>query len=202
METLWRDVKYGVRTLLRSPGFTAIAVLTLALGIGANTAIFSVVHGVVLSSLPYRQPDQLVVVWAKNPQGRNMGRNISPSYPDFQDWQRNTRSFQEMAAFTLQAYDLTNPGSPEHLDGWLVSPGFFRTLGVTLTLGRDFSPEESQRGGETGGHHQRAAVESAVRRQQSRSGQGCNARWHGLHNRWSSAARDQSGRHNRHLHAG
>ena len=117
METFWRDVQYGVRTLRKSPGFTAIAILTLALGIGADTAIFSVVNGVVLSSLPYRQPDRLVIVWAKNPQGRD----ISPSYLDFQDWQRSTRSFQYMAAFTFQAYDLTHPGTAEHLTGWQVS---------------------------------------------------------------------------------
>jgi predicted permease len=143
VETFWRDVQYGVRTLRKSPGFTAIAILTLALGIGANTAIFSVVNGVVLSPLPYRQPDRLVIVWAKNPQGRN----ISPSYLDFQDWQRSTRSFQEMAAFTFQAYDLTNPGTPEHFTGWQVSGGFFRTLGADLILGHDFLPEESRRGG-------------------------------------------------------
>jgi len=112
-------------------------VLTLALGIGANTAIFSVVNSVVLAPLPYRQPDQLVLVWAKNP----AGRYIAPSYPDFQDWQRATHSFQDMAAFTWHAYDAIHPGSPEHLPGWQISPGFFRTLGVNLIVGRDFSPE-------------------------------------------------------------
>jgi predicted permease len=143
METFWRDVKYGVRTLAKSPGFTAIAVLTLALGIGANTAIFSVVNGVLLSPLPYHHPDQLVIVWQKNPQGRN----IAPSYPDLQDWRHNTHSFEGIAALTWNTYDLTNPGSPEHLDGWQISSGFFRTLGVDPTLGRDFSPDEDQHGG-------------------------------------------------------
>src|SRR5947209_5246955 len=143
MERLWRDLKYGIRTLAKSPGFTIIAVLTLALGIGANTAIFSVVNSVVLAPLPYRQPDQLVIVWAKNP----AGRYIAPSYPDFQDWQRDTRSFQEMAAFNSHAYDVTHPGVPEHLDGCQISPGFFRTLGVNLVMGRDFSSEENRAGG-------------------------------------------------------
>jgi predicted permease len=143
METFWRDVKYGVRTLAKSPGFTVIAVLTLALGIGANTAIFSVVNGVLLSPLPYHHPDQLVIVWQKNPQGRN----IAPSYPDLQDWRHNTHSFEGIAALTWNTYDLTNPGSPEHLDGWQISSGFFRTLGVDPTLGRDFSPDEDQHGG-------------------------------------------------------
>ena len=143
MDRFWRDLKYGIRTLAKSPGFTIVAVLTLALGIGANTAIFSVVNSVVLAPLPYRQPDRLVLVWAKNP----AGRDIAPSYPDFQDWQRSTHSFQDMAAFTWHAYDVIHPGAPEHLDGWQVSSGFFRTLGVDLLLGRDFSDEESHAGG-------------------------------------------------------
>jgi predicted permease len=143
MEIFLRDLKFGIRTLLRSPGFTTIAVLTLALGIGANTAIFSVVQGVVLSPLPYDHPDQLVIAWEKNQQGRF----VSPSYPDFQDWQRSAHAFQSMAAFTSREYDLTNTQSPEHLSGWQISSGFFRTLGVNFILGRDFCAEEDQRGG-------------------------------------------------------
>lgn len=143
MSFLRQDLLYTLRSLRKAPGFTLVVILTLALGIGANTAIFSVVNGVVLAPLPYHQPDQLVVVWEKNPSGRNM----SPSYLDFQDWQRNTRSFQEMAAFTWHAYDLTNPGSPEHLDGWQISSGFFKALGADLIAGRDFTPEENQHGG-------------------------------------------------------
>jgi putative ABC transport system permease protein len=122
MSFLRQDLLYTLRSLRKAPGFTLVVILTLALGIGANTAIFSVVNGVVLAPLPYHQPDQLVVVWEKNPSGRNM----SPSYLDFQDWQRSTHSFQDMAAFTWHAYDLTNPGSPEHLDGWQISSGFFK----------------------------------------------------------------------------
>jgi putative ABC transport system permease protein len=143
MSFLRQDLLYTFRSLRKAPGFTLVVILTLALGIGANTAIFSVVNGVVLSPLPYHQPDQLLVVWEKNPSGRN----ISPSYLDFQDWQRSTRSFQDMAAFTWHAYDLTNPGSPEHLDGWQISSGFFKALGANLIVGRDFTPDENQRGG-------------------------------------------------------
>lgn len=142
METLWRDLKYGIRTLAKSPGFTTIAVLTLALGIGANTAIFSVVHSVLLSPLPYRQPDQLVIVWEKIPPGRF----ISPSYPDVQDWQRSAHSFEGITAFTTRSFDLTGPGTAAHLDGWMISAAFFRTLGVTPILGREFSTEEDQPG--------------------------------------------------------
>lgn len=142
MSFLRQDLLYTLRSLRKAPGFTLVVILTLALGIGANTAIFSVVNGVVLAPLPYHQPDQLVVVWEKNPSGRN----ISPSYLDFQDWQRSTRSFQEMAAFTWHAYDLTNPGSPEHLDGWQISSGFFKALGADLIAGRDFTSEENHGG--------------------------------------------------------
>ncbi len=143
METLWRDLKYGIRTLAKSPGFTTIAVLTLALGIGANTAIFSVVQSVLLAPLPYRQSDQLVIVWEKIPPGRF----ISPSYPDVQDWQRSSHSFQAITAFTTRSFDLTGPGAVAHLDGWQISAAFLRTLGVTPILGREFSTEEDQPGG-------------------------------------------------------
>jgi predicted permease len=143
MSILWQDLLYTFRSLRKAPGFTLVAILTLALGIGANTAIFSVVNAVVLAPLPYHSPDQLVIVWQKNPQGRN----ISPSYPDFKDWKRNTHSFQDMTAIGWQPRDLSGPGSPEHLNGWLIDSGFFRTMGVNPIVGRDFTPEEDQRGG-------------------------------------------------------
>jgi predicted permease len=143
METLIQDLRYSVRLLAKAPGFTAIAVLTLALGIGANTAIFSVVEGIILAPLPYGQPDRLVLVMESNPRFPH----VWTSYPNFLDWQRAARSFQRMSAFRSQGYDLSNPGTPEHLDGNQVSAGFFSTLGIKLILGRDFSPQEDERGG-------------------------------------------------------
>ena len=143
METLWQDLKYGIRMLARSPGFTAVALLTLALGIGANTAMFSVVEGAVLAPLPYFQPDHLVVVWENNPRFPR----VWVSYPNFQDWQHSARSFQQMAAFMEQGVDLTGPGTPAHLNGKEISAGFFRALGTKLTLGREFLPEEDRPGG-------------------------------------------------------
>ena len=137
---LARDLHFAVRQLGKSPGFALTAILTLALAIGANTAIFSVVDGVVLAPLPYPQPDRLVLVLESRP---NL-KQLDTSYPDFQDWQRDARSFQEMAAFTWRNYDLARPGSPEHLDGMEISSGFFATLGVKLTLGRDFSSSDDQ----------------------------------------------------------
>jgi predicted permease len=143
-ESLVADVRYALRMLRKNPGFAAIAILTLALGIGANTAMFSVVEGVLLAPLPFRQPDRLVVVWEKN---LTLNRFISPSYPDFRDWQRNSRSFEQSAALTVEGYDITAPGTPEHVDGKLVSSGFFSALGVNLALGREFSQDEDKHGG-------------------------------------------------------
>ena len=144
LETFWTDVRYGLRMLRKSPGFTAVAVLTLTLGIGANTAIFSVVQGVLLAPLPYREPDRLVLVWQNN---LTLKHVMSVSYPDFLDWQRNARSFQQVAAFDWEDRDLTGPGTPEHLNGKQFSSGFLGTLGVKPILGREFSPEEDKRGG-------------------------------------------------------
>jgi predicted permease len=144
LEDCVQDVVYGLRLLRKNPGFTTVAILTLALGIGANTAMFSVVEGVVLAPLHYYQPDRLVMVLESN----QLFPQDAISYPNFLDWQRNARSFQQMAAVMLrQGFDLTGPGTPEHLDGDELSSGFFSTLGVDLALGREFSPQEDRRGG-------------------------------------------------------
>ena len=134
----------AMRTLARSPGFAIVVMLTLALGIGANTAIFSVVEAVVLAPLPFEQPDQLVWVRENN---LKLNREMSLSYPDFLDWQRSAKSFQEMAGIKYQGFDLTNPGTPAHVEGEEISAGFFSVLGVKLVLGREFSPEEDRQNG-------------------------------------------------------
>jgi predicted permease len=139
-----RDVRYAFRSVRKSPGFVAAAILTLALGIGANTAIFSMLDGVVLAPLPYREPDRLVVVALYN---RTLKYATYLSYPDFLDWQRSSRSFEQIAAFAAQGFDLTNPGALEHVDGNEVSSNFFSTLSVKLALGRGFSTEEDRAGG-------------------------------------------------------
>ena len=139
---LW-DLRYALRMLSRSPGFTAVAVLTLALGIGANTAIFSMLEGVVLAPLPYKQAERLVAALQTrpdNPRG-------SVSGPDFQDWRRNARSFEQMVGMRWISGDLTSPGAPERIAGREISSGIFSMLGVNLSLGREFSPEEDRRGG-------------------------------------------------------
>ena len=143
MGTLIQDLRFGLRMMRKSPGFTAVAVLTLALGIGANTAMFSVMQGVVLAPLQYVNENRLVMVWENNPRFPRTW----VSYPNFRDWQRSARSFQQMAAFREQGVDFAGPGTPEHLKGKEISSGFFSTLGKGVSLGREFSPEEDRYGG-------------------------------------------------------
>ena len=141
--TLSQDLRYAVRQLRKCPGFASVAIVTLALGIGANTAIFSVVEGVVLAPLRYFQPDRLVMVWENNPRFPR----VWDSYPNFQDWQRSAQSFQQMTAFREQEADLAFPGAPSHVTATQISDGLFRTLGTKLLLGREFTSQENQPGG-------------------------------------------------------
>jgi predicted permease len=143
MTGLFPDIRYALRQFRRNPGFTLVVVLTLALGIGANTGIFSVVEGVLLAPLRYFEPARLVMVWENNPRFPRVWN----SYPNFQDWQRSAGSFQQMAAFRQQGVDLASPGTPSHLHSSQISRGFFSTLGVQLALGREFTAQEDQRGG-------------------------------------------------------
>jgi putative ABC transport system permease protein len=139
---LWQDLRYGARMLMKNPGFTLIAVMTLALGIGANTAIFSVVNAVLLRPLPYKDASRLMVLWERE---RNIEQE-SPSYPNFLDWQAQSRSFEQMALSRRDNANLTGAGEPERLDVRQVSANFFATLGVMPLLGRSFAPEEDRVG--------------------------------------------------------
>ena len=144
VETLWQDLRYGLRMLLKNPGFTAVAVLTLALGIGANTAIFSVVNTVLLRALPYKDADRLVMVWGLNrPRGFDTDQ-VSPL--DFADWKSQNRVFESMAASTDAMYTLTGAGDPTSIIGYQFSSDYFHVLGVEPLLGRTFLPEEEQPG--------------------------------------------------------
>src|SRR5215475_12690850 len=144
MQSFWQDLRYGARMLLKNPGFTLIAVLTLALGIGANTAIFSVVNGVLLSALPYPQPEQLAMVWCDN-RRQGIPDDIT-SYPNFVDWRDRNKTFQGMAGVTSDRYNLTGTGEPEEIRGATVSINFFQLIGVNPMLGRVFTAEEEQPG--------------------------------------------------------
>jgi putative ABC transport system permease protein len=145
METFFKDVRYAFRQLTRHPGFSLIAILALALGIGANTAIFSVVNAVLLRPLPYRAPDQLVWLWGTNP--LNDIPKESASYPDYNDWREQAQSFQSMAGFAKTTSILTDgTGEPERLPGAVVLGDLFGVLGVEPALGRKFLPEEFEDG--------------------------------------------------------
>jgi predicted permease len=142
MSTLLQDIRYGLRMLARSPGFTAVAVLTLALGIGANTALFSVVNGVLLNPLPYWQPGRLVALYSRD---TNFAKS-SISYPNFLDWVRDNRSFSALAAYRADDFNLTGMGEAERVPAWMISASFFAVLGVKPVIGRRFLPEEDQAG--------------------------------------------------------
>ena len=142
MTTLLQDIRYALRMLLKYPAFTAVVIVTLALGIGANTALFSVVNGVLLSPLPYPHSTQLVAVYEKN-----AGMDRAPiSYLNFLDWQRATRTFSSLAIYRHEDYNITGRGQPERVNGLMVSASFFPTLGVHPVLGRDFRSEDDRIG--------------------------------------------------------
>jgi putative ABC transport system permease protein len=139
-----QDLRYGLRTLRKHPGFTAVAVTALALGIGANTAIFSVVNTVLLRPLPYHDPDRLVMVWEDDTKG-GYPRD-TPSAANFVDWREQNKVFEGMGALADQSFNLTGAGDPERLEGKRASANLFNLLGVEPMIGRGFLPEDDQPG--------------------------------------------------------
>jgi putative ABC transport system permease protein len=145
MEALWQDLRYGWRAWRKQPGFAFIALLTLALGIGANTAVFSVVNAALLRPLPYAQPERLVMISESDAQQKV--QSMAASGPNFVDWRSQARSFERMAVFVGEEnFNLTGEASPERVTGATVSEDFFPTLGVTPALGRAFVSEETRPG--------------------------------------------------------
>jgi putative ABC transport system permease protein len=141
MDTLLQDLRYGARALLRSPGFTTVAAITLALGVGANTAIFSVVHAVLLRPLPYREPDRLVLAWeARGP------RRAALTAPDFVDWRAQNQVFETLAARDFVTANLTGTQDPERVEGRRVTADYFAMLGVRPEHGRLFTADEDRPG--------------------------------------------------------
>ena len=139
MNTFIRDLRYGLRSLWKNPGFAAIAVLTLALGVGANTAIFGVLRAVVLRDLPYREPGRIAVLWT-----RNILQNLpdGSSYLNFRDWKAQSKEFEEMAAYLRPEFTrgtLAGGSDPERIQLAIVGPGFFELLGTPPLMGRSFS---------------------------------------------------------------
>jgi predicted permease len=144
METLLQDLRYGVRMLIKHPGFTFVAVIALALGIGANTAIFSVVNAVLLKPLPFAEPERLVNVWESRPQ-RGTTKNTA-SYPNFADWRDQNEVFERTAAYYSSDFILTGEDNPARLQGAVVSADLFPLLGAQAAIGRAFSAEDDKNG--------------------------------------------------------
>jgi predicted permease len=142
LEMLWSDIRFGARVLWKSRGFTIVAVVTVALGIGGNTAIFSIVNGVLLNPLPFPHPERLVALHESKP---NFDKG-SISYPNFLDWQKDNRTFSAMAVTRGYAFSLTGKGEAEQVNAEFVSGSFFPLLGVNPILGRTFTPAEEQAG--------------------------------------------------------
>jgi predicted permease len=144
MQTLLQDLRFGLRTLRKAPGFSFIAVLTLALGIGANTAMFSIVNGVLLRSLPYPEPDRVLKLYTSMPQFKD----ASIAYPNFLDWQRRSRSFEHLGAYRTDTFNLTGLANPERLRDEMASAELLPALGIHPLIGRVFTPDEDRRGAE------------------------------------------------------
>src|SRR5690348_8315205 len=141
------DIRYAFRLLTKSPGFTLIAVLTIALGIGASTAVFSVIDATLLRPLPYREPDRIVMLWRKAPPSVNIGYSEVPwNRADFLDFARATSTLSAVGAFKPDSFNLTGSGQPLQLNGLRATAGFFRALGVDAAIGRTYTDDEDQPG--------------------------------------------------------
>src|ERR1700728_3365058 len=138
-----QNIRYALRQLMKSPGFTLTAVITLALGIGANTAIFTAVYATLLAPMPYPEPDQLVMVWSKIQTFHN-----GVSAGDFDDWRHQSTAFQALNAFTGGSFNLATKDQPEYVQGQKTTPGMYQMMGVKFLYGRDFLPEEGTLGKE------------------------------------------------------
>ena len=142
METFFQDVRFALRSLKNNPGFAAVAILTLALGIGANTSIFSVVNGVLLRPLPFYQPDRLITVWDSQ---KEMAQAPSASL-EFLAYREQNTSFEQLVAIRILNFTLTDGSTPERARGEIVSANYFTMLGIHPALGRSFTAAEDQPG--------------------------------------------------------
>src|SRR5271155_865812 len=146
MGTLWQDLHYGVRMLRRNPGFAIVAILTLAIGIGANVAIFGIVNGVLLHPLPFPDSDRIVTLWETDA-NRNVQHGTA-SAPELLDWRDMNHSFQDLSGWRALYFTITGNGEPEQVWGSQASGNFFRMLRVSPVLGRDFTAEDELPGHE------------------------------------------------------
>src|ERR1043165_8619613 len=158
METILREIRYSLRVLLKQPGFTAVALLTLTLGIGANTAIFSVVDGVLLRPLPFPHPEQLVII-----QDNMKQADVGLSVDELKDFQQRSGVFQEVSATWPVDANLTGSDRPERIELLAVSPNYFTLLGANAERGRIFGPEDKAHGYAENGGHTPTGVQIRVR---------------------------------------
>jgi putative ABC transport system permease protein len=147
MNGLLHDLRYGIRMWIKNPVFTAVAIFTLALGIGANSAIFSVINAILFRELPYENPEQLVLLWGNNPRAQLASRELPTSAANFLSWKEQSQSFTQLAGFRAWPFIVTGGNNPERIWGARVSGNLFQLLGVKPILGRDFLPEEDAAGG-------------------------------------------------------
>ena len=159
MTQFWQDLRYAVRMLAKAPAFTAVAILTLALGIGANTALFSVINSVLLAPLPFPQADRLMALFSK----RIAFETASISYPNFLDWQRNNHTFASLACYRPDDFNLTGAGQAEHIFGEMVSADFFSTLGIQAGERAVVHSGGRSARRRAGGGDQRGIVETEIR---------------------------------------
>src|SRR2546430_1856210 len=148
VESLIQDLRYGARTLGKNPGFTVTAVLTLALGIGASTSVFSLINAVLIRSLPYQQPERLVYVWSPNPRFQLPIEYLNPMNADFFDLQKQNRSFESLALVGVARFNLASEGRADALGGARVTGDFFLTMGIAPELGRPVDTSDDQPGQE------------------------------------------------------
>jgi len=147
MKTMWQDVRHGARVLVKSPGFAAAAIVVLALGIGANTAIFSLINAALLRPLPFKDPSRLVHIWHVPPAKSFPGMTrFAVSAANYLDWAGENHVFERTAIYSFASYDLTGTGNPESVQAGAVESTFFSVFGVSPILGRTFLPDEDQPG--------------------------------------------------------
>jgi len=140
MENLIKDIRFGVRMLMKSPMVTVVALVALTLGIGANTAIFSVVNGVLLRTFPYQDAERIVLVWEKSPRRDQNVINLG----NFSDWKEQNQVFTDMAVFFDRSFNLTGDGEPEEVTGQFVTTNLFSVLGSNPVLGRTFADDDAR----------------------------------------------------------
>ena len=158
MISILRDARWGLRLLGRNPGFTAVALIALTLGVGANAAIFSVVHATLIAPLPFEDPDRIVIVWSRVQNRRN-----STSAGDFMEWRRQSKSFDALHVWTGRRVSLSSSGPPELVQARVATPGFLTAHGFKMSLGRDLRPRRRRHRERSGDRHDASSLADAVR---------------------------------------